>query len=95
MGSRAKGITVTTKAHAATVRKLANKYRAPNPGSSRVHPPVAAEAAARAIYDGRERLGSYRRFGDRWLAVDRLGKPLGQYDSELEAQDAISKAVRA
>ena len=56
--------------------------------------PITSEAAARAIYDGRERLGSYRRFGDRWLAVDRLGKPLGQFETELAAQAAISAAVR-
>ena len=51
--------------------------------------------AARSVYSGRDRLGSYRRFGDRWLAVDRLGRPLGQFDTELEAQAAISKAVPA
>jgi hypothetical protein len=51
-------------------------------------------AAARAVCDSRgDRLGSYKRVFDRWLAVDRLGKPIGQFSSEFEAVDAISAAA--
>jgi hypothetical protein len=68
------------------------RFKAPNPGASRVHP-VESSSAARSVYDGRERLGSYRQIADRWVAVDRLGRPLGQFDTELEAQAAISAAA--
>jgi hypothetical protein len=52
--------------------------------------------AARAVCDSRgDRLGSYKRILDRWIAVDRRGRPIGQYASELEAQDAISTAAGA
>ncbi len=64
------------------------KYRAPNPGT-RVRHAVDAGAASRAIYDGRDRLGSYRTVGEHWVATDRLGKPIGEFDSELAAVDAV------
>ena len=73
--------------------QLTNKKRLPGP--TRASAPLDISSATRSIYDGRDRLGSYRRVVDRWLAVDRLGRPLGQFDTELQAQDAISKAVRA
>jgi hypothetical protein len=47
-------------------------------------------STARAVYSGQDRLGSYARFGDVWVAVDRLGKPVGRFPTELEAQNAIS-----
>jgi hypothetical protein len=61
--------------------------------SRQVHKP-AVDAAARAVYDGQDRIGSYKRIFDRWVAVDRLGRPIGQFSNELEAQDAITRAVR-
>jgi hypothetical protein len=73
--------------------KKSKNYRAPHPGSSRVSPPVDDSRARRAVYSGRDLLGSYRRFRDRWLAIDRLGKPLGQYATETEAANAISAAA--
>ena len=70
------------------------KYQAPVPGAARVDRNIDSSGASRSIYDGRERLGSYRRVAGRWLAVDRLGRPLGEFESEPQAQDAIFKAVR-
>jgi hypothetical protein len=64
-------------------------------GQVRRKPAVGIEAAARAVYSGQDRLGSYRRCFDRWIAVDRLGRPIGQFATELEAQDAICAAVRS
>src|SRR5262245_3520498 len=77
------------KPHYLAPRK-SKKYRAPFPGAARVHSRVDDSAAARSIYHGRDRVGSYRRLGDCWLAVDRLGRPLGQFESEHAAVDAIS-----
>ena len=62
-------------------------------GQVRIKPAVGIDAAARAVYSGQDRLGSYRRSFDHWIAVDRLGHPLGQYATELEAQDAITAAA--
>jgi hypothetical protein len=57
-------------------------------------PATGIGAAARAVCDGHgDRIGSYRRCFDRWIAVDRLGRPIGQLNTELEAQDAISAAA--
>ena len=54
---------------------------------------VGIEAAARAVCDSRgDRIGSYRRCFDRWIAVDRLGRPIGQFQTEQAAYDAISAA---
>jgi len=67
--------------------------RAPTRNSRQVHKP-AIEAAARAVCDSRgDRIGSYRRVFDRWLAVDRLGRPIGQFATEQAAYDAISAAA--
>ena len=52
--------------------------------------PVNLTSAARSVYDGRDRLGSYRCCAGRWIAVDRLSRPLGSYDTEIEARAAIS-----
>ena len=65
------------------------KFRAPHPGSSRVEPPVDTGTAARAVYDGRDRLGSYRCCAGRWIAVDRLGHPLAKYSTEAEASNVV------
>jgi hypothetical protein len=80
----------------ATARKRSPRHeRAPNPGSSRVPPSIATDLAAISVYSGRDRLGVYRRIAGRILAVDRLGRPIGQYSTEIEAQNAISAAARA
>jgi hypothetical protein len=53
----------------------------------------AGGIAARAVCDHRgDRLGSYKRCFDRWAAFDRLGRPIGQYESEQAAYDAVSAA---
>jgi hypothetical protein len=58
--------------------------------------PGGIDAAARAVCDHRgDRLGSYKRIFDRWLAVDRLGRPIGQFETEQAAYDAVSAAGAA
>jgi hypothetical protein len=42
-----------------------------------------------SVYDGTDRLGSFRRDGDSFVAFDRLGHPLGVFDSEQAAIAAI------
>ena len=74
-------------------REKSDQYRAPKPGASRVAPRVNDSGAAKAVYISRDRLGSYRRVGGMWVAIDRLGRPLGQFDSEFEAEAAISSSV--
>jgi len=49
--------------------------------------------APRAVYDSRHRLGAYRQRDDKlFVAVDRLDRPLGVFDSAFEAIEAIGKA---
>ena len=82
-----------TKPRPADAGKLNNssQYRAPHPGASRVPPAVGINAAARAVTDIRgDRIGSYCRVFERYLAVDRLGRPIGQFETEQAAYDAIS-----
>jgi hypothetical protein len=67
-------------------------FKAPHPGWSRIEPPVDSSGASRSIYDGRDRLGSYRCCMSRWIAVDRLNRPIGSFDSEHEARLAIYAA---
>jgi hypothetical protein len=42
-----------------------------------------------SVYDGTDRLGSFRRDGDTFEAFDRLGRPLGVFSSQSEATAAI------
>ena len=42
-----------------------------------------------SVYDGRDRVGSYRRDGDRFMAFDRRGCGLGTFPTMREAADAI------
>jgi hypothetical protein len=42
-----------------------------------------------AVYSGQDRLGSYGRASDAWVAFTRLGRPLGTFDSERAAIAAI------
>jgi hypothetical protein len=68
------------------------RNRAPHPGASRVPAKLDTSTAARSVYVGRDRLGTYRRAGDTWVAEDRLGRPLGRFDTEIEAANAVSAA---
>jgi hypothetical protein len=43
-----------------------------------------------SVYDGTDRLGSFRRDGDSFVAFTRLGRPLGVFDSEQAAIAAVS-----
>ncbi len=44
-----------------------------------------------AVYDGTDRLGSFRRDGDSFVAFDRLGREIGTFASQSEAADAIER----
>jgi hypothetical protein len=70
--------------------------RAPHPGASRVAAgrPDAA-AAQRSIYDGTDRIGSYRGSNGAWHAFDRRGKEIGVFATEGEAQNAVCAAAEA
>jgi hypothetical protein len=53
-------------------------------------------AASIAITDRQgDRLGSYRLSVDGWVAVGRRGQPLGTFESEIDAVDAIMSAAAA
>jgi hypothetical protein len=56
------------------------------------HNPVP-EASHRALYDGREKIGSMKQFADEFVAYDRRGQVLGRFDSAREAIDAVGKAA--
>jgi hypothetical protein len=45
------------------------------------------------VYSGRERLGAYRRLADRWVALDRQHRRLGEFRTEEEALAAIARSV--
>ena len=70
------------------------KYRAPHPGASKVPAALDTSSAARAVYVGRDRLGSYHRAGGAWVAEDRLGRPLGRFSDEFAAANAIIATAR-
>jgi hypothetical protein len=61
---------------------------------ARVPKAIITEAARRAVYDGQERLGEYQQVGpNEYLALDRLGRRIGIYDTAIEATNAIAKAA--
>jgi len=47
-------------------------------------------ARIRAIYDGRDRLGTIERRGDEYIARDNLNQSIGVYDTAIEAAAAIT-----
>jgi hypothetical protein len=47
------------------------------------------------VYDGRERLGSFRHDGETFTAFTRLGRPLGVFDSEQAAIAAIDSGAKS
>ena len=67
----------------------------PHRRGSVAHERVEPTAATRySVYSGADtdRLGSYGRAGDTWIAFDRLGKPIGGFfDSEIAAIAAIER----
>ena len=60
------------------------------PVGRKIKPADTPTAASRAIYSGRDRLGSCCQFDDGWAAFDRLGRPISQYRTELRAANAIA-----
>jgi hypothetical protein len=49
----------------------------------------------RALYDGRERLGSIEQRDDEFVARNRRGQVLGTYADASAAADAITEAAAA
>jgi hypothetical protein len=51
---------------------------------------------ARAVYDGRERLGHFQQSDDStFIAFDRRGRQIGRFDTAIEAANAISEKAGA
>ena len=48
-----------------------------------------------SVYDGTDRLGSFRRDGDSFVAFDRLGIEIGTFASQNEAIVAIERGVKS
>ncbi|HKF08903.1 MAG TPA: hypothetical protein VKB89_09300 [Xanthobacteraceae bacterium] len=44
-----------------------------------------------SVYDGRDRLGSFRRDGDRFAAFNRLGRCLGTFTTQGEAIAVVGR----
>jgi hypothetical protein len=54
-------------------------------------PPVRNTGIKRALYDGRERIGSIeQRDSGEFIACDRQGRQIGSYDTALEAANAVT-----
>jgi hypothetical protein len=49
------------------------------------------DAPQRAIYDGRQLLGSVLQRGQDYVAIDQRGRPISTHDSFLEAATAVTK----
>ena len=50
-------------------------------------------APHRAVYDGRERLGSIEKRINIWLAYDRRGATIGRFDDPADAIVSVTKAA--
>jgi hypothetical protein len=77
-------------------RRRGGKDNPPTGGPRRGHAGNAARptsATRFAVYSGRDRLGAFRRDGDTFEAFDRLGRPLGTFDSEQAAIAAIDSEM--
>jgi hypothetical protein len=51
------------------------------------------EATHRALYDGREKIGSIKQIDDEFVAYDQRGQVLGRFNTVVKAANAISKAA--
>jgi hypothetical protein len=47
----------------------------------------------RAIYDGREKLGSIEKCGNEYVACDRRGQVIGRFDTAIDAINAVAKVA--
>jgi hypothetical protein len=69
----------------------------PKPGEFRhrgvYKTPQPTAATQYAVYDGRDRLGAYRRDGETFTAFNRLGREIGSFNSEQAAIAAIDSEV--
>jgi hypothetical protein len=63
---------------------LKGRPPAPRPSTSEV---------AKAVYHGQTRIGSILKRGEEFVARDNLNRPLGVFDTMIEASAAVSKAA--
>jgi hypothetical protein len=54
-------------------------------------PPRVISSPQLSVYDGTDRLGSFRRNNDDFIAFSRLGHVIGSFRSQREAVDAIQR----
>jgi len=57
--------------------------------------PSLAASTRRSIYSGQDRLGDVEHRDAEFIARDRRGKPIGVFDTMLEAANAVAKAAGA
>jgi hypothetical protein len=74
---------------------VSNDYSGDSSPSRRVIHKKNPAAPARAVYDGRERLGEISQQGEEFVARDRLGQSLGKFDTAAEAIEAVAAAAQA
>jgi hypothetical protein len=82
-----------TPARAATRRsgkaRTSNKRGVPAQHPRRGNVDGRVTTAQFAIYDGQDRVGSFRRDGDTFEVFDRRGRPLGRFATQAAATAAI------
>jgi hypothetical protein len=74
--------------------RTSNKRAVPaHPRRDNVRDPRVAPSPQLAVYDGRDRLGSFRRDGDTFEAFDRRGQFLGRFATQAAAAAAIERGA--
>jgi hypothetical protein len=78
-------------------RRRGGKDNPPPGGPRRGHVTDSVPSAdvRRAIYDGRDRCGSYARVGESWQAFDRRNRSLGLFSTERECLAAIETGAKS
>jgi hypothetical protein len=54
--------------------------------------PIENFNAQRAVYSGRDRLGTFQQDGDMFVARDRRDRVIGKFDAAHEAIEAVLQA---
>jgi hypothetical protein len=57
-------------------------------------PPRREEGEPRSIYDGQDRVGHIVQRGAEFVAYDRQRRPIGTYDTALDAAAAVMRRAR-
>jgi hypothetical protein len=85
----------------ARVGNIQSSKKDPNPSpeplknqaliGGRNKPPRLEEGTSRSIYDGQERVGHVIQRGPEFVAYDRQRRPIGTYDTALDAATAVMR----